>query len=287
MAPLAQPRPGRDQRIVPRPPPRTKPQHDVLRQHSIRVRKRHARNRPAVRARRCRPQRIVRTELPPDVGKNGAGQSPRRRPPALELHRHVRQARRLHRPQTARSDRPRHRRTLAHNTRPCIADGFDEGPTNTQSRELMSKLLSWHATHQNLSQGEPYSAVATIISTESRNIRHSPLIPPHLPILQAVGVSVVGLRDEELAPEKLRPFSVITIETADCLPPSAAKALSGWVRGGGTLVAAPDTGSYDEIGRRRAAGTLWKSLELDAPPTQDRPIGRGHVVAPTGKEFAM
>jgi hypothetical protein len=54
----------------------------------------------------------------------------------------------------------------------------------------MSKLLSWHATHQNLSQGKPYSAVATIISTESRNIRHTPLIPPHVAALQAAGVAV-------------------------------------------------------------------------------------------------
>src|SRR6185295_4302851 len=60
--------------------------------------------------------------------------------------------------------------TLAHNARPWIVDGFDEGPTNAESRKLMSKMLAWHATHQPLFAGEPYSAVGVIVCPTSRNV---------------------------------------------------------------------------------------------------------------------
>ena len=158
--------------------------------------------------------------------------------------------------------------TLAHNARPWIVDGFDEGPTDAKSRKVMSKLLAWHAAHEKLFAGEPYSAVATIISTESRNVRHTPLIPPHLPTLQSAGVSVIGLRDDELSPEKLRPFRVITVETAACLPTDSATALANWVREGGTLIAASDTASYDELGRKRTVSFLWQALDLGRPSHQ-------------------
>jgi hypothetical protein len=176
--------------------------------------------------------------------------------------------------------------TLAHNARPWIVDGFDEGPTNPQSRELMSKLLAWHATHQQLFHAQPYSAVATIISTESRNVRHSPLIPPHVSALQSAGIPVIALRDEALRVADLRPFQVVTVETADCLPAESATALAAWVREGGTLIAAPSTAGYDELGRQRTHSLLWQSLELDTPPTQPRAIDKGKVIAVDLKTFA-
>ena len=86
--------------------------------------------------------------------------------------------------------------TLAHHAQPWIVDGFDEGPTDPQSRQLMATLLAWHAGHQSLFAGDPYSAVATIVSTESRNVRHSPLIPPHIAALQSAGIPVIALRDQ-------------------------------------------------------------------------------------------
>ncbi len=176
--------------------------------------------------------------------------------------------------------------TLAHNARPWIVDGFDEGPTNAESRALMSKLLSWHANHQNLFQGKPYSAVATIISTTSRNVRHTPLIAPHLLALQAAGVPVIALRDESLTEQQLRPFRVITIETAACLPADSATTLAAWARNGGTLIAAHDTGSFDELGREQPRPQLWQSLTPDTAPTAQHNVGHGRVITPEPEEFA-
>ncbi len=177
--------------------------------------------------------------------------------------------------------------TLAHNARPWIVDGFDEGPTNADSHKLMSKLLSWHAGHPALFTGEPCSRVAAIVSTQSRNVLHSPLTPPHVDALQAAGVSPIGLRDEMLTLNRLRRLDVITIESAGCLPSDSAKALAAWVREGGTLVAAPDTGAYDELGRKRLKSTLWEALTtLGVAPAREVTLGRGRVVAPNAKEFA-
>lgn len=176
--------------------------------------------------------------------------------------------------------------TIAHNARPWIVDGFDEGPTDPKSRELMSTLLSWHATHQQFFTNQRWAAVGTLISLVSRNVRHTPLIPPSVSALQSAGVPVIALRDDKLTPEQLRPFRVMTVETATCLSDQSATALAAWVRAGGTLIAAADTGMYDELGRKRPHSPLWKSLDLDAAPTKQTKIGRGSVLAPAAAEFA-
>jgi hypothetical protein len=134
--------------------------------------------------------------------------------------------------------------------------------------------------------GKPVAAVATVISTESRNVRHTPLIPPHLPALQSAGIPVIGLRDETLTADQLRPFSVVTVETASCLPTEAASALAGWVRDGGTLIAVPTTGYFDELGRKRPESSLWKSLQLETLPTKPLTVGHGQVIVPEPAAFA-
>ncbi len=169
--------------------------------------------------------------------------------------------------------------TLAHHALPWIVDGFDEGPTDVQSCALMSKLLAWHATHQDLFAGQPYSPVATIISTESRNVRHTHLPPPHVTGLQHIGIPVIAVRDEALTLDQLRPFRVLTIENGQCLPAEAAAAIATWVRKGGTLVTDTEVATYDEIGRKLPASLLWQALGLDRPPIEPRDVGRGKAIA--------
>lgn len=167
--------------------------------------------------------------------------------------------------------------TIAHGARPWIVDGFDLGPTNAVARQEMSRLLAWQAAHEALYQARPWAAVATVISPTSRDVRHRPLIPPHLAALRENGTPVIALRDDALTPEALRQFHVITVETADCLSESAAQALAEWVHGGGTLIAAKETGAFDSLGRRREASTLWSALKSSVMPADDKPDAFAHA----------
>ncbi|MEP6663719.1 MAG: alpha-amylase family protein, partial [Verrucomicrobiota bacterium] len=176
--------------------------------------------------------------------------------------------------------------TLAHAARPWIVDGFDLGPTDATARKEMSRLLGWHATHQEFFTGESWEGVATLISPNSRNVLKRALIPPHLSALQNAGTPVIGLRDEKLSAKQLRPFRFLTVETAACLNDESARVLAKWVRKGGTLIAAADTGTYDEFGRKRTDSSLWRALDLKTAPMKIISIGRGKVVAPESGEFA-
>lgn len=177
--------------------------------------------------------------------------------------------------------------TLAHAARPWIVDGFDLGPTDANARQEMSRLLGWHAGTPRLFQGEPWSEVATILSLPSRNVLHQPLIPSHVSALQRVGTPVIAFRDDNLTAEKLRRFRVAIVETAQCLNGGAASLLAEWVRNGGTLMAAPEVGSYDELGRRQPASNLWKALGLSAAPNTAVTVGRGTVIAPPLDQFTQ
>jgi hypothetical protein len=176
--------------------------------------------------------------------------------------------------------------TLAHDARPWIVDGFDEGQTNAGARREMAALLGWHAAHPELFDNPPWAPVGVVFSLDSRNVFHLPLIPPHLNALLKAGVPVAGLRDDSISFKKLQPFRVVTVETAACLDESAARALARWVRGGGVLLAAGDVGWHDELGRKRSTSVLWKALGLDAPPKHEAKVGRGKVLAPIPVAFA-
>jgi hypothetical protein len=129
--------------------------------------------------------------------------------------------------------------------------------------------------------------VGVVFSLGSRNVLHRALIPPHLTALLQAGVPVAGLRDDSISSKKLRPFHVVTVETAACLVEPAARALAKWVRGGGVLIAAGDAGCYDELGRKRSNSALWQALGLDAAPGRETAVGRGKVLAPEPGAFAQ
>jgi hypothetical protein len=176
--------------------------------------------------------------------------------------------------------------TLAHNARPWIVDGFDEGQTNAEARQEMADLLGWHAAHPDLFDAQPWTPVGVVFSLASRNVLHRPLIPPHLDGLLKSGAPVGGIRDDAITFAKLRPFHIITIETAACLDEPAARALAKWVRQGGVLIATGDAGCYDELGRKRPASTLWQALGLTAAPAAVTTVGRGKALAPAADAFS-
>jgi hypothetical protein len=176
--------------------------------------------------------------------------------------------------------------TIAHAARPWIVDGFDLGPTDANARKEMSKLLGWHTTHEELFAQPPWAGVGTVFSLTARNVLHRPLIPPHLGVLQTRGTPVIGIRDDALTAEALRPLRVLIIETAATLSDDAAKVVAAWVRAGGTLIAARDTGTFDELGRKRTESSLWPALGLDKAPDRETAIDRGKVIAPEPAAFA-
>ena len=53
--------------------------------------------------------------------------------------------------------------TIAHQARPWIVDGFDEGPTDPRSRKEMSVLLAWHNTHPELFTNAPWARVGVVL----------------------------------------------------------------------------------------------------------------------------
>jgi hypothetical protein len=170
--------------------------------------------------------------------------------------------------------------TIAHQARPWIVDGFDDGHTDPLARQAMSKLLAWHDTHPQFYANTPWARVGVVLSLSSRNALHRALIPESLGALLSAGVPTAALRDEDLTAKKLGAFHVVTVETAACLGESSAKALAEWVCGGGVLVAAPDAGCYDVLGRKLPHSVLWKALGLEAAPSKETSVGRGKVVSP-------
>jgi hypothetical protein len=175
--------------------------------------------------------------------------------------------------------------TLAHGARPWIVDGFDEGPTNAAARQEMSRLLSFAAAHPELYNGKPAARVATLISPRSRDIAGRPLIPPHLKLLQSYGVPAVALRDDDLTPDKLKPFKVLTIETAPCLGQTAVDSIIKWFHDGGQIIASGDTATIDELGHLRKTSLLWNSIERNMPPKQNASFG-GPILAGDTAGFA-
>ena len=178
--------------------------------------------------------------------------------------------------------------SLAHGARPWIVYfGFQDSQGNYQARREMSKLLSWYATRPELFNGEPWTRVGVLVSPLNRNIRQLDLIPKHLTALLRGGVPVRALRDDRLSPEELVRFRVLTLENVICMNERTANTLAAWVRRGGTLVAVPDAGRCDELGRRRERSVLWEALGLKTDPQSVVTIGRGKLVMATTDQLAQ
>ncbi|HZP80542.1 MAG TPA: alpha-amylase family protein [Chthonomonadaceae bacterium] len=177
--------------------------------------------------------------------------------------------------------------SLAHGARPWIVYyGFHDEQGDYRARKEMSDLLRWYAAHADLFSGSRWATVGVVVSTRSRDIGKQNLIPAHLAALLRAGVPTAAIREEHLTPKALKRFRVLTLETAVCLDAETARTLADWVRAGGRLIAAPEAGTRDELGRPRPRSVLWQALGLAAPPVGETTVGRGRVVSAGADAFA-
>ena len=84
--------------------------------------------------------------------------------------------------------------TIAHQARPWIVDGFDDGHTDPRARQAMSKLLAWHNTHPQFYTNTPWARAGVVLSLSSRNVLHRALIPESLGALLSAGVPAAARR---------------------------------------------------------------------------------------------
>ena len=178
--------------------------------------------------------------------------------------------------------------SLAHRARPWIVYfGFHDEQGNYQARREMGALLSWYASHPELFDGERWAPAGVVVSPLNRNIRRRDLIPRHLAeLLRGGGGAVRAFRDDRLTPAALRDTRVLTLENAACMSEATAEVLGAWVRRGGTLVAVPEAGWEDELGRRRARSILSEALALESLTRGVTTVGRGKVVIADASQLA-
>lgn len=161
--------------------------------------------------------------------------------------------------------------------------GFFEDPeANTPALERMAATLRWHdrsnAEHRAL---KPYAPVRSLVSLTSRNCRLTPLIPTHLAALRKRGVAVRLVEEQALLNGGLEGCRVLLVENATCLSERSVAAIRAFVEAGGLLIASPETGLYDEIGRPRPRSALWTTLGLSQAPLEPTRCGKGEALATT------
>lgn len=196
--------------------------------------------------------------------------------------------------------------TLAYGARPWIVYFGLENPQSKPARREMARILSWSARHPELFSAKPFAPVATLVSLRERDLfdgsircvgqgvvgcdpiaAKTALIPRHLgPVLKS-GVPAIALRESQLSPEALRPFRFVTVEPGKAMSREVVQILVAWVRAGGVLIASPDAGSYDELGRRLPQPLLLQTLRLKAGENRVKKFGRGKVLLPNAGEFTQ
>jgi hypothetical protein len=123
-----------------------------------------------------------------------------------------------------------------------------------------------------------YANVVSIFSTRQRDFLDGgerSLLPPHLAQLQKAQSPTEPLRDSDLPTFDLAPYRAVIAEGAACLTDEEASVLADWVKKGGTLLATPDVGTCDEVGRRRPSSLLVDLLGV--APSGAHAVGSGRV----------
>ena len=173
--------------------------------------------------------------------------------------------------------------TLAHGANPWIVFyGFAERPEeNAASLSLLGRYLRFYRRHvAEFSQAEPYTEVISLLSLRDRNYLSRPLLPLHLDALRRQHIPTRTLRiDGRVMEPRLSSLNLAVVaEGLACLSAEEAEVLAAWVRAGGTLLATPDVGWYDELGRLRSTSALWTRLEVKGKPAAPVRLGKGQVV---------
>jgi hypothetical protein len=184
--------------------------------------------------------------------------------------------------------------SLAHNALPWINYPGLDSVQDQSSRKEIARHVSWFASHPELFAGKLSSSVGTVVSLLTRDVfqaikscnkqgvtgcsasEDTPvLMSKHVGLLLRAGMPVIALREVDLSQAKLKGFRILTLPAARILDRGQAETLAAWVRAGGTLIAAPDSGEYDELGRKQAGSTLWQALGLAEAPSESRRVGSG------------
>ncbi|HEX5482819.1 MAG TPA: alpha-amylase family protein [Terriglobia bacterium] len=195
--------------------------------------------------------------------------------------------------------------SLAHGTRPWIVYFGLEDPGSRPARREMAKILSWYAAHPELFAGRPFTIMAALVSLRERDLfqgaiqctgqgvtgcrpaspGQNPLIPRHLGPLLSAGVPAIVLRETYLSRDSLRPLRFVTLESGRAIGGRQAQALAAWVRAGGFLIAAPDAGEYDELGRKLPRSVLFEALGVHREDREAQRAGRGKVLVAGHEQF--
>jgi hypothetical protein len=184
--------------------------------------------------------------------------------------------------------------SLAHKALPWINYPGLDSVEDQPSRKEIARQVSWFASHPELFAGKLSSPVGTVVSLLTRDVFQSikscnkqgvtgcsasedtpVLMSKHVGLLLRAGMPVIALREVDLSQAKLKGFRILTLPAARILARGQAETLAAWVRAGGTLIAAPDSGEYDELGRKQAGSTLWQALGLAEAPSESRRVGSG------------
>ncbi len=177
--------------------------------------------------------------------------------------------------------------SLAHGARPWIVYyGFHDEQGEYRARGEMSSLLSWYAANPALFSGRRWASAGVLLSISSRNALGKPLMPLHLARLLQANVPLIALRDDRLTARALKPLKIVTADPSACLSPEAVRLLAAWVRAGGSLVAIPDAGRFDELGRPRNRSTLEAALNVTLRAGDEISVGKGRVRCAEPEDFA-
>jgi hypothetical protein len=160
--------------------------------------------------------------------------------------------------------------------------GFAEkAETNTPSLERMARVLAWHRS-RDAENGTlaPYAPVLSLVSLNSRNYRLSKIVPEHLTRLRRRGIASWLVEEKTIEAGVPASCRVLIAEDVPCLSDKAVARITDFVKAGGLLVAAPDTATGDELGRRRPSSALWERLGIGRSAGQSvsavAPVKVGH-----------
>jgi hypothetical protein len=194
--------------------------------------------------------------------------------------------------------------SLAHRTLPWINYPGLDSVEDQASRKEIARYVSWFAMHPDLFAGKLTAPVGTVVSLLTRDVFQSikscnrqgvtgcsatedtpVLMSKHVGLLLRAGMPVIGLREIDLLEANLEGFRILTLPAARIFERRQAEVLAAWVRAGGTLIAAPDSGEYDELGRKLAHSVLWQALGLADTPGESQRVGSGRLLIPPREQF--
>jgi hypothetical protein len=161
-----------------------------------------------------------------------------------------------------------------------------DGAASEESRRGLSQLLSFRTRYPEFyAELREWSSVCSILPLGSYTLLGTdlPVVPKHVRVLSDAGITTAGICDLMLRAETLARFQIAVAENISSLSANDAAVLAGWVRNGGKLIASPDLGSFDEIGRRRPGSVVAARLGMKALTTTS--VGKGELLVIPAREI--